>query len=123
MISALVAATLVAAQLMPADVEGGFAHDLTSLSPNGGRVEPGHLSPEVVATRLAGATYSPARKPVQPTNLAAAIEQVERELIQATLDRTNGNISEAARTLGLTRRGLYLKLRRLGFDSQAEDTA
>jgi len=37
-ISALVAATLVAAQLMPADVEGGFAHDLTSLSPNGGSI-------------------------------------------------------------------------------------
>jgi DNA-binding NtrC family response regulator len=94
-----------------------------ALSPNGGTIEPGHLSPEVIANRLAGATYSPVRKTVQPANLAAAIEQVERELIQATLDRTSGNISEAARTLGLTRRGLYLKLRRLGFDSQAESTA
>jgi DNA-binding NtrC family response regulator/tetratricopeptide (TPR) repeat protein len=94
-----------------------------ALSPNGGTIEPGHLSPEVVATRLAGTTHAPTRKAVQPANLAAAIEEVERELIQATLDRTSGNISEAARTLGLTRRGLYLKLRRLGFDSQAEDTA
>jgi DNA-binding NtrC family response regulator len=94
-----------------------------ALSPNGGTIEPGHLSPEVIANRLAGATYSPARKTVQPANLAAAIEQVERELIQATLDRTSGNISEAARTLGLTRRGLYLKLRRLGFESQVEGTA
>ena len=53
-------------------------------------------------------------------NLAAVVEQVERDLIQAALDRTGGNISEAARSLGLTRRGLYLKLRRLGFDSRAE---
>jgi hypothetical protein len=36
--SLLVASSLIAAQLMPADVEGGFAHDLTSLSPNGGSI-------------------------------------------------------------------------------------
>ena len=45
---------------------------------------------------------------------------VERDMIQAALDRAGGNISETARTLGLTRRGLYLKLRRLGLDSPAE---
>ena len=38
-------------------------------------------------------------------NLAAAVEQVERDLIQAALDRADGNISETARALGLTRRG------------------
>jgi DNA-binding NtrC family response regulator len=38
-------------------------------------------------------------------------------MIEATLHQSSGNISEAARTLGLTRRGLYLKLRRLGFES------
>ncbi len=41
-------------------------------------------------------------------------------MIQAALDRSSGNISETARALGLTRRGLYLKLRRLGLDSRAE---
>jgi DNA-binding NtrC family response regulator len=46
------------------------------------------------------------------------VEQVEREMIQSTLDRTQGNISEAARVLGLTRRGLYLKLRRLGMEQR-----
>ncbi len=50
-------------------------------------------------------------------NLASAVEQVERDLIQAALDRADGNISESARALGLTRRGLYLKLRRLGLES------
>jgi DNA-binding NtrC family response regulator len=53
-------------------------------------------------------------------SLAAAVEQVERELIGRTLDRTRGNISETARVLGLTRRGLYLKLRRLGLEQQAD---
>jgi DNA-binding NtrC family response regulator len=54
------------------------------------------------------------------TNLANAIEEVERDLIQAALNEAAGNISQAARTLGLTRRGLYLKLKRLGFDAPAE---
>jgi len=40
-------------------------------------------------------------------------------MIQAALDRSGGNISETARALGLTRRGLYLKLRRLGLDLRA----
>ena len=31
--------------------------------------------------------------------------------------KLSGNISESARILGLTRRGLYLKLRRLGLES------
>jgi DNA-binding NtrC family response regulator len=59
-------------------------------------------------------------RPSIPTKLANAVEQVERELIQSALDRSGGNISETARTLGLTRRGLYLKLKRLGLESRAE---
>jgi DNA-binding NtrC family response regulator len=57
-----------------------------------------------------------------PGNLAAVIEQVERGVIQATLSSTAGNISETARVLGLTRRGLYLKMRRLGLEGAAADT-
>jgi DNA-binding NtrC family response regulator len=57
---------------------------------------------------------------LQPGNLAAAIEAVERELITVTLERTSGNISETARNLGLTRRGLYLKMARLGLETTAD---
>ena len=53
--------------------------------------------------------------------LAGAVEQVERDLIREALADANGNISEAARMLGLTRRGLYLKLRRLGLDARSEE--
>jgi two-component system NtrC family response regulator len=48
------------------------------------------------------------------TSLAAAVEKLEREMIEQALDRAGGNISETARVLGLTRRGLYLKMERLG---------
>jgi len=51
----------------------------------------------------------------------ADLEQVERDLIQAALDRADGNISESARALGLTRRGLYLKIKRLGLDARTEE--
>jgi DNA-binding NtrC family response regulator len=90
-----------------------------ALSLPGGTIDPIHLSPEIGTTRLP-ASGAPARAPRATANLASAIEQVERDMIQAALDRTGGNISETARALGLTRRGLYLKLRRLGFDSRAE---
>jgi DNA-binding NtrC family response regulator len=46
--------------------------------------------------------------------LAAAVERLEREMIESALERSAGNISETARTLGVTRRGLYLKMERLG---------
>ena len=90
-----------------------------AMSAPGAVIEASHLSPEIGATSLSGTTW-PTRATRGPVNLAAAVEQVERELIQAALNRSGGNISEAARALGLTRRGLYLKLRRLGLDSAVE---
>jgi DNA-binding NtrC family response regulator len=91
-----------------------------ALSAPGGTIEPPHLSPEIGTTAAAASTTAlPARRSGIPPNLASAVEQVERDLIQAALDRAGGNISETARSLGLTRRGLYLKLRRLGFESRA----
>lgn len=44
--------------------------------------------------------------------LADALAEVERRMISDALRRHGGNISRAARELGLTRRGLYLKLER-----------
>ena len=92
-----------------------------ALSAPGGTIDPAHLSPEIGSTRLP--TTSPAgivRPSRSAPNLASAVEQVERDLIQAALDRAGGNISETARSLGLTRRGLYLKIRRLGLGAQSE---
>ncbi|HWW86916.1 MAG TPA: sigma-54 dependent transcriptional regulator, partial [Vicinamibacterales bacterium] len=91
-----------------------------ALSAPGGIVEPSHLSPEIENGRFPGTTTISTRPTRSTERLASAIEQVERDMIQAALDRAQGNISETARSLGLTRRGLYLKLRRLGLDSRGE---
>ena len=90
------------------------------MSAPGETIEPTHLAPEISSVRQPAATPPPMRRvPVGP-NLASAIEQVERDMIQNALDLARGNISETARALGLTRRGLYLKLRRLGLDARSE---
>jgi hydrogenase-4 transcriptional activator len=96
-----------------------------AMSAPGGTIEPDHLSPEIGSTRLDAPSEAATATPVFRTmrhgvDLASAVEQVERDMIQSALDRSGGNISESARRLGLTRRGLYLKLRRLGLDSRAE---
>ena len=89
-----------------------------ALSAPGGTIEPMHLSPDIQAPRVAPGSGS-IRVSRSAPNLATAVEQVERDMIQGALDRADGNISESARALGLTRRGLYLKIRRLGLDSRA----
>lgn len=90
-----------------------------ALSAPGGTIDPFHLSPDIVSTEVTTAGMRTRPRKTAP-DLASAVEQVEREMIQTALKRADGNISEAARSLGLTRRGLYLKLRRLGLDSRAE---
>ncbi|MDP2391203.1 MAG: helix-turn-helix domain-containing protein, partial [Acidobacteriota bacterium] len=52
--------------------------------------------------------------------LASVVDEIERDLIREMMTRHRGNISETARALGLTRRGLYLKLRRLGIEGGPE---
>ena len=76
----------------------------------GGLITPDLLSP------MFGGEAADVAVPRRSRNvtLAAAVERIERELIEAALQRSSGNISQTARTLGLTRRGLYLKMDRLG---------
>jgi DNA-binding NtrC family response regulator len=95
-----------------------------AMSQPGGTIEPDQLSVDLTAlppaaSAGAGATASRA---TAARNLATAVEDVEREVIGTALRRSSGNISETARVLGLTRRGLYLKMRRLGLDGVAADT-
>jgi hydrogenase-4 transcriptional activator len=78
----------------------------------GGLITPDLLSPAFGTHGLP--TDGAARPKLRRTTLAAAVEKIEREMIQAALERASGNISETARLLGLTRRGLYLKMDRLG---------
>jgi hydrogenase-4 transcriptional activator len=94
-----------------------------AMSAPGGVITPSQLTPEISASRLPGAPLVPVRRSTRggalPASLGVAVDDLERELIQNALDRSAGNISETARSLGLTRRGLYLKLRRLGLESRS----
>ena len=95
-----------------------------AMSPSGGSVDPEHLSADLTAPPPSAARELTSAAPgriLQPGNLATAVEEIERGMIATTLERTRGNISETARVLGLTRRGLYLKMRRLGLDVVAAD--
>ncbi len=97
---------------------------LVAMSAPGRTIDATHLSPELLTTRLEGElSAAPAvrrRTRRAGQTLASAVEEVERDFIQEALHQSVGNISEAARMLGLTRRGLYLKLRRLGIDTRTE---
>jgi len=79
-------------------------------------VGPEHLSADLAAARSTVAAAVGGRTHAA-TTLASAVDRLERDMIRSALERTSGNISETARLLGLTRRGLYLKLRRLGLDA------
>ena len=82
-----------------------------AMAPSGGVIVPDMLSPAFAAPAAADISVAPRGR---RTTLAAAVEKLEREMIDAALQRAGGNISETARILGLTRRGLYLKMERLG---------
>jgi DNA-binding NtrC family response regulator/tetratricopeptide (TPR) repeat protein len=93
-----------------------------AMSAPGQVIDTGHLSPEITASRLPepASAVTARRSSVGGRTLAAVVEEVERDTIQHALNEAAGNISEAARLLGLTRRGLYLKLRRLRLDARNE---
>jgi DNA-binding NtrC family response regulator/tetratricopeptide (TPR) repeat protein len=93
-----------------------------AMSPPGGSIEPDQLSADLSAPGPSGGGQIPAAERAYPVgNLASTVEQVERTVIASALGQTGGNISETARVLGLTRRGLYLKMRRLRLDGGAAD--
>lgn len=65
-----------------------------------------HLGPEIRQALAAE----------RPFGLAQQIEALEKREIQRALDRAEGNKAQAARILGVTRKGLGDRLRRLGLD-------
>jgi hydrogenase-4 transcriptional activator len=51
--------------------------------------------------------------------LDEAVSELETQMIKDSLGRNNWNISKVARELGLTRRGLYMKMARYGIEKAA----
>ncbi|HET7221330.1 MAG TPA: sigma-54 dependent transcriptional regulator [Vicinamibacterales bacterium] len=85
---------------------------------------PALLSPEIQATRRTIAVDQAAAEPEirlkldQP--LPDAVDALEQRLVRRALERTNGRVEEAARLLGISRKGLFLKRRRWGIGSENE---
>ena len=94
---------------------------------DGTLITPDELSPEL---RRTSAPASPTAQvthinahadasSVEGLTLADALADLERRMIAEALRKHKGNISRAARELGLTRRGLYLKLERYELSASA----
>ena len=84
-------------------------------------ITPDHLSPALkhlpASAAFASASAAPsspstAKSPLPHTTLAAAIGELEQRMIADAMERHAGNMTRVARALGITRRGLYLKLNR-----------
>jgi hydrogenase-4 transcriptional activator len=78
---------------------------------------PAQLSQEIQASRRTIPATPAADAEVrvridQP--LPAAVEILEQTMVKSALDRTHGRVEEAARMLGISRKGLFLKRRRWG---------
>ena len=103
---------------------------------DGDVITPEHLSPELRRSAKPITTFGePAAEakpitsfnsPIMPfanlstgTTLEEAVGELEMQMIKAALSRHNWNISRVANELGLTRRGLYLKLSRYGIEKAA----
>ena len=99
-------------------------------------ITPDHLSPELKRSARPISSFSTSSKVVpiasydapalmpfrnigDGSTLEEAVSQLEMQMIKASLSRNNWNISRVATELGLTRRGLYLKLSRYGIEKAA----
>ena len=76
-------------------------------------VLPEHLPPAVraAASAVPAATYE---TPATDRTDVKTLGEIERDTIRRALTQTDGNRTRAAELLGITRRGLIYKLKRLG---------
>jgi DNA-binding NtrC family response regulator len=80
---------------------------------------PAMLSPEIQASRRTIAATAAADAEIrvridQP--LPDAVELLEQTMVRSALNRSHGRVEEAARLLGISRKGLFLKRRRWALD-------
>ena len=94
---------------------------LAALAENAAVLMPEHLDTAITAGRR---TVPASQQQLTRTEVVvrldqphpAAVEHLERALLRYTLDACEGRVDDAARLLGLSRKGLYLKRRRLGLN-------
>ena len=94
---------------------------MAALAESGAVLMPAHLSPAIAASRR---TLPASDRVLDPTELvvrtdqplAAAVEHLERAMVQQALRLYGHRVEDAARHLGLSRKGLYLKRQRLDIE-------
>jgi two-component system, NtrC family, response regulator AtoC len=94
-------------------IGGTIGSGLSSVGPIGAL--PGIGGPDATpAQPISVSGVAPRLTPAESLNLRAALDSVERELIERALQMSGGNRSEAAALLGLNRTTLLEKLRKHG---------
>ena len=92
---------------------------MAALAETGAVLMPEHLSPDIAASRR---TIPASERVLDPTEVVvrldqpvpAAVQHLERTMIQYALRACGGRMEETAAMLGLSRKGLYLKRLRYG---------
>ena len=90
---------------------------MVALAEPNSTLTPALLSPEIQASRRTIPVSSAAQPEIRLTldqPLPTAVELLEQMLVRRALERTHGRVEEAARLLGISRKGLFLKRRRWG---------
>jgi DNA-binding NtrC family response regulator len=99
-----------------------------AMAPDGATLAASDLAPEIVrawnarAPMVAVAAH-PAVQIRLDQPLALAIQDLEQKFIAHALDLSGGRVAEAARMLGLSRKGLFLKRRRRGLTRRVAESA
>lgn len=62
------------------------------------------------------------REAETPANASLRLEELERDAIKRALNKTGGNVSSAAESLGLSRSALYRRLERYGLGTDGRDS-
>ena len=91
---------------------------MIALAETDATLTPALLSPEILASRRTIAAEPSAAEPEirlpLDQKLPKAVAMLEQTLVRRALERSNGRVEEAARLLGISRKGLFLKRRRWG---------
>jgi DNA-binding NtrC family response regulator len=97
-------------------------HRMVVMAEPDSALTPAQLSPDIRASRLtipataAHASVEPEVRVRLDQPLPLAVEMLEQTMIRSALKRSRGRVEEAAKLLGISRKGLFLKRRRWNLD-------
>lgn len=99
---------------------------MAALSESGAVLMPEHLSSDIAASRRTIPASERVLEPIEVVvrmdqPMPAAIQHLERAMIQYALAKCGSHMEETATRLGLSRKGLYLKRQRYGLEAPQGD--